>query len=49
MNTDIRQYMLLWRSDFAKHEQEQKVVEAIEPAADYERPAEARKSKKIAR
>jgi hypothetical protein len=35
MNTNICQYMLLWWSDFAKHEQEQQVVEAIEPAADY--------------
>jgi hypothetical protein len=49
MNTNICQYMLLWWSDLAKHEQEQQVVEAIESAADYKRPAKARKSKKIAR
>jgi hypothetical protein len=48
MTVHIHRNLFLGRSHLAKHEQEQQVVEAVEPAAYYKRPAEARKSKKVA-
>ena len=45
----ICQDLLFWRSDFAKHKQKQQVIKAVETAAYYKRPPEARKPEQIAR